>query len=56
MDINISNTAFVCSHRISNPKSKNKSRPIIVEFVRYYDRTELFMNEKYVKGKGKPIT
>ena len=38
MDLNISKAALDRSHRIGNPKSKTKSRPIIVKFVRYYDR------------------
>ena len=31
------------------------SRPIIVKFVRYYDRTDVFVNKKCLKGKGKSI-
>ena len=38
MGLNILQTALDHSHRISNPKTKKKSRPIIVTFVRYYDR------------------
>ena len=56
MDLNISKTALVRSHRIGNPKSKKKSRPIIVKFVRYYDRRDVFTNKKCLKGKGKSIT
>ena len=44
------------SHRIGNPKTKKKSRPIIVKFVRYYDRRDVFMNKKCLNGKGKSIT
>ena len=56
MDFNIWKTALDCSNRISNPKSKKKSRPIIIKFVRYYDRRDVFMNKKCLRGKGKSIT
>ena len=56
MGLNISKTALDHSHRIGNPNIKKKSRPIIVTFVRYYDRRDVFMNEKCLKGKGKSLT
>ena len=56
MGLNISKTALDRSHRIGNPKTKKKSRPIIVKFVRYYDRRDVFVNKKCLKGKGKSIT
>ena len=56
MGLNISKSALDRSHRIGNPKTKKKSRPIIVKFVRYYDRRDVFMNKKCLKGKGKSIT
>ena len=56
MDLNILKTALDCSHRIGNPKSKKKPRPIIIKFVRYYDRRDVFMNKKCLKGTGKSIT
>ena len=56
MGLNISKTALDRSHRIGNPKTKKKSRPIIVKFGRYYDRRDVFMNKKCLKGKGKSIT
>ena len=56
MGLNVSNTALDRSHRISNPKTKKKSRPIIAKFVRYYDRRDVFMNKKFLIGKGNSIT
>ena len=54
--MNISKSALDPSHRIGNPKNKKESRPIIVKFVRYYDRRDAFKNKKCLKDKGKPIT
>ena len=56
MDLNISKTALDPSQRISNPKRKKKSRPAIVNFVRYYDRRNVFMNKKCLSVKGISIT
>ena len=56
MDLNMSKTDLDRSHKIGNPKSKKKSRPIIVKFVRYNDRRDVFMKKKCLKGKGKLIT
>ena len=56
MDLNISKTVLDHSHRVGNPKIKNKSRPITVKFIRYYDRRNVFMNKECLKGKGKSIT
>ena len=56
MDLNVSKTDLDRSHKIGNPKSKKKSRPIIVKFVRYNDRRDVFMKKKCLKGKGKLIT
>ena len=56
LDLNILQTALECSHGISNPKSKKESQPIIVKFVRYYYRRDVFMNEKCLKRKSKSIT
>ena len=50
MGLNILKTALDRSHRIGNPKTKKKSRPIIVKFVRYYDRRDVFMNKKCLIG------
>ena len=56
MGLNISKTALDCSHRIGNTKINKKSQPIIVKFVRYYDRRDVFMTKKCLNGKGKSIT
>ena len=56
MGLNILKTALDRSHRIGNPKTKKTSRPIIVKFVRYYDRRDVFMNKKCLNGKDKSIT
>ena len=55
MGLNILKTALDHSHRIGNPTIKKKSPPIIVKFVRYYDRGDAFMNKKCLKSKGKSI-
>ena len=55
IDMNVS--AIERTHRIGNPKEKKKkSRPIIVKFVRYYDRKSVFVNKKRLKGKGVSVT
>ena len=41
MGLNILKTALDCSHRIGNPKTKKKSRPIVDKFIRHYDRQYL---------------
>ena len=51
MDLNISKSALDRSLRISNPKSKKKSRPIIDKFVRYYDRRDVFINKRCLQKK-----
>ena len=55
LGLNISKTALDRSQKIGNPKTKKLSRPIIVKFVRYYDRKNVFVNKKCLKGKGKSI-
>ena len=56
MDLNVSMTALNRSHRIPIPKIKKKSRPIIIKFVRYYDRGDVLTNRKCLKSKGQSIT
>ena len=56
MGLSISKTALDRCHRIGNPKTKKESRPIIIKFVRYYDRRDVFMKKKCLKGKSKSIT
>ena len=43
LKIDLTEVATDRTHRIGNPKKKKKKiRPIIVKFVRYYDRKEVF--------------
>ena len=56
MGLNISKTALDRFHRIGNQKTRKTSRPIIVKFFQCYDRRDVFMNKKCLKGKGKSIT
>ena len=45
------------THRIGKPKDVcQKSRPIIVKFVRYNDRKNVFNKKKKLKGKNISIT
>ena len=44
------------SHRIGNPNSKKKERPIIVKFEGYNSRHNIFKNKKLLKGKGVSVT
>ena len=57
MDIDMPISAIERTHRIGTPKQKKKkSRPIIVKFVRYYDRKNVYVNKKRLKGKGISVT
>ena len=57
LEINLTEVAIDRSHRIGDPKNKRKKvRPIIVKFVRYYDRKEVFSKKKHLKGKDISIT
>ena len=57
LEINLTEVAIYCTHRIGDPKKKKKKAwPIIVKFVRCYDRKEVFSKKKYLKGKGISIT
>ena len=44
------------SHHIGNPKTKKKERLIIVKFVRYNLKHNIFKNKNLLKGKGVSIT
>ena len=57
-DLGIDSTEIAIDrrHRIGDPKKKRKVRPIIVKFVRYYDRKQVFSKKKHLKGKGISIT
>ena len=54
--MDLTKSALDCSHRIGNPKSKKRSQPIIIKFVQFYYRRDVFMNKKSLKGKGKSRT
>ena len=56
MDIDILPNDLDRSHRTGNPKAKKKERPIIVKFVRYNLRHNIFKNKKLLNGKGVSIT
>ena len=57
LEINLTEVAIDRTHRIGDPKKKKKkAQPIIVKFVRYYDRKEVFSEKKYLKGKSISIT
>ena len=56
MDIEILPNDLDRSHRIGNPKTKKKETPIIVKFIRYSLRHDIFKNKKFLKGKGASIT
>ena len=57
LEINLMEVAIDRTHRNGDPKKKKKkAQPIIVKFVRYYDRKEVFSKKKYLKGKGISIT
>ena len=56
IDIEILSNHLNRSHRIGNPKTKKKERPIIVKFVRCNLRHNIFKNKKLLKGKGVSIT
>ena len=56
MDIEILSNSLDRSHGIGNPKTKKKERPIIIKFVRYDLRLNVFKNKKLLKGKRFSIT
>ena len=56
MDIDILPNDLDRSHRTGNPKAKKKERPIIVKFVRYNLRHNIFKNKKLLNRKGVSIT
>ena len=57
LEIDLTEIAIDRTHRIGDPKKKKKKvRPIIVKFVRYYDRKQVFSKKKHLKGKGISFT
>ena len=56
-EIDLMEIAIDRTNRIGDPKKKKKKvRSLIVKFVRYYDRKQVFSNKKHLKGKGISIT
>ena len=56
LDIELSVKDLDRSHRIGKSNSKSKHRPIIVKFISYNDRREIFNNKKQLKGTSAFIT
>ena len=57
MDIHLPISAIERTHRIGTPKQKKKkSRPIIVKFVRYYDRKNVYVNKRCISESGRLIS
>ena len=44
------------SHRIGKRNSNSKRRPIMVKFISYNNRREIFNDKKRIKGTGVSIT
>ena len=55
LDIELSVKDLDRLHRIGNSNSKSKYMPIIVKFISYNDRREIFKNKKRLKGTGLPL-
>ena len=57
LELSITEADIERTHRIGKPRdSGQKSRPIIVKFVRYNDRKNVFNRKKKLKGKNIAIT
>ena len=57
LEFSITEADIACTHRIGKPRdSGEKSRHIIVKFVRYSDRKDVFNRKKKLKGKNIAIT
>ena len=56
LDIKLSVKDLDRSHRIGKSNATSKRRPIIVKFISYNDRREIFNNKKQLKGTGVSIT
>ena len=56
LDIELSVKNLDRSHIIGKRNSKSKRRPIIVKFIGYNNRREIFNNKKRIKGTGVSIT
>ena len=55
LDIELSVKDLDRSHRIGKRNSNSKRRPIMVEFISYNNRREIFNNKKRIKGTGVSI-
>ena len=57
LEFSITEADIALTHRIGKPRdSGKKSRHIIVKFVRYSDRKDVFNRKKKLKGKNIAIT
>ena len=57
LDVDIILRDLERTYRIGEPKTtREKTRPIIMKFVRYNDRNRVFRNEKKLKGQKISIT
>ena len=57
LDLDITSWDLERTHRIGErKKTRGKTRPIIVKFVRYNDRNRVFRNKKKLKGQKISIT
>ena len=57
LEIDLMEIAIDRTNCTGDPKKKKKKvRSLIVKFVRYYDRKQVFSNKKHLKGKGISIT
>ena len=56
LDVELSVKDVDRSHRIGKSNSKSKRRLIIVKFINYNDRREIFNNKRRLKGTGVSIS
>ena len=57
LDVDIILRDLERTYRIGEPKTtREKTRPIIMKFVRYNDRNRVFRNKKKLKGQKISIT
>ena len=56
LDVELSVKDVDRSHRIGKSNSKSKRKLIIVKFINYNDRREIFNNKRRLKGTGVSIT
>ena len=56
LDVELSVKDMDRSHRIGKSNSKSKRKLIIVKFINYNDRREIFNNKRRLKGTGVSIS